>query len=467
MSDFAILIVDDEMPARFGMQRALSKDDRFTLHEAESAELALSQIEKGAIDLVLMDINMPGIGGMQALKRITEQANPPLVIMVTAYGSEKLAVEAMKQGAYHYIAKPYDVDELRHVVEQGLARLSLARENRRLIAELRSLQGLGELIGTSDQMRTVFELIHKIKDTDVTVLVTGESGTGKELVAREIHSKGNRSHGPFITMNCAAVPENLIESELFGHERGAFTGATESRAGKFELADGGVLFLDEIGDMSLNTQAKVLRAIQEREFQRLGGSKTHKVDVRLISATHKDLEKEMDLGTFRKDLYYRIKVVDISLPALRERPTDIPMLVGHFLEMFCVRHKRDVSELAPEAIKLLIHHSWPGNVRELKNVLEKAVVLSDGPVLTPGDLPPEMQGQSGLLLSGMGSIDFNLPFKSAKKRFVQAFEKEFIERKLTEYCGNITRTAESLDMHRQSLQHKLKELSIQAKEFSD
>ncbi len=467
MSEFQILIVDDEMPARFGMTRALSKEQDWVLHEAENAAGALSAIAKQSIDLVLMDVNMPGISGMEALEKINRLSDPPLVIMVTAYGSEKLAVEAIKQGAFYYIAKPYDVDELRHIVHQGLDRLQLARENTRLMAEVRSLQGLGQLLGTSDEIRRVFEMINKVKDTDVTVLITGESGTGKELVAREIHGQGGRSSGPFITMNCAAVPENLIESELFGHEKGAFTGATENRAGKFELADGGVLFLDEIGDMSLSTQAKVLRALQEKEFQRLGGSKTHKVDVRLVSATHKDLEREMEEGTFRQDLYYRIKVVDISLPPLRDRPTDIPLLVGTFIEQFAKRHDRDVNEIAPEALKLLVEHGWPGNVRELKNVLEKAIVLSDGLRLTVEDLPNDLRADGNLMLSGLGTIDFNLPFKAAKKRFVQSFEKQFIENKLREYGGNITRTAESLDMHRQSLQHKLKELSISAKEFSD
>jgi len=464
MPDARILLVDDEEPARYGMRRALESltDD---IIEAANGKEALRLVREELPDLVIMDIAMPKMDGMEALDEISRFPAPPLIIMVTAHGSEKIAVEAMKKGAYDYIAKPYEVDELRMVARNALERISLERENRRLSEELKKHEACGEIIGASDVMRKVFDRIGKVCQTDVAVLIEGESGTGKELVANEIHRRSHRVKGPFVVMNCAAVPENLIESELFGHEKGAFTGATAQRKGKFETADGGTLFLDEIGDMSFNTQAKVLRVLQEKKFERLGGEKTIEVDVRIISATNKDLAAATKEEQFREDLYYRLKVVSVFLPPLRERKGDIPLLANRLVEAFSKEHGKSIRSIDPEAMKALHLHAWPGNVRELRNVLESSVVLAGGDVLNKEDLPPEITPGGGLPLAGALGIDENLPFRDWKKLMVEFAEREFLVRRLEQNGYNISRTARALDMHRQSLQQKLRELDINVKEL--
>ena len=464
MPDARILLVDDEEPARYGMRRALETltDD---IIEAANGKEALRLVREELPDLVIMDIAMPKMDGMEALDEISRFPAPPLIIMVTAHGSEKIAVEAMKKGAYDYIAKPYEVDELRMVARNALERISLERENRRLSEELKKHEAYGEIIGASDVMRKVFDRIGKVCQTDVAVLIEGESGTGKELVANEIHRRSHRVKGPFVVMNCAAVPENLIESELFGHEKGAFTGATAQRKGKFETADGGTLFLDEIGDMSFNTQAKVLRVLQEKKFERLGGEKTIEVDVRIISATNKDLAAATKEEQFREDLYYRLKVVSVFLPPLRERKGDISLLANRLVEAFSKEHGKSIRSIDPEAMKALHLHAWPGNVRELRNVLESSVVLAGGDVLNKEDLPPEITPGGGLPLAGALGIDENLPFRDWKKLMVEFAEREFLVRRLEQNGYNISRTARALDMHRQSLQQKLRELEIDVKEL--
>jgi two-component system response regulator AtoC/two-component system nitrogen regulation response regulator NtrX len=463
IADARILLVDDEEPARYGMRRALESltDD---IIEAGDGEEALRLVEEERPDLVIMDIAMPRMDGMQALEGICKLHGRPLVVMVTAHGSEKVAVDAMKKGAYDYIAKPYEVDELRIVARNALERVSLERENRRLAAELKKRDAYGEIIGSSDVMRDVFDLIAKVCQTDVAVLIEGESGTGKELVANEIHNRSHRSGGPFVVMNCAALPENLIESELFGHEKGAFTGATAQRKGKFETADGGTLFLDEIGDMSFNTQAKVLRVLQEKKFERLGGEKTIEVDVRIISATNKDLVTATKAEQFREDLYYRLKVVSVTLPPLRERVGDIPLLADRLVGAFSKQHNKNIQTIDTEAMKELHSYGWPGNVRELRNVLESSVVLSGGDVLRKEDLPPEIvAGDVGA--TGPSGVDRSLPFREWKKRMVEVAERDYFVRRLKENDYNISRTARELEMHRQSLQQKLRELNINAKEL--
>ncbi|MEK6738302.1 MAG: sigma-54 dependent transcriptional regulator, partial [Planctomycetota bacterium] len=338
MSKPSILIVDDEKAARYGMRKILQKDN-FVITEAKDGAEALQIIKTSPPHLVFLDINMPQLDGLKTLEIINAMKNPPPVIIVTAHGSEKIAVEAMKKGAYDYIAKPYEIDELRIIVKNVFERLALQEENARLRQEIGRLGGMGELIGHSDAMKDVFDKIDKVGSTDVTVLIQGESGSGKELVAREIHKRSKRRNEPLIIMNCVAVPETLIESDLFGHEKGAFTGATEKRLGKFELADKGTIFLDEIGDMSLSTQAKLLRVLQEQKFERLGGTETLAVDVRVISATHRDLEEEIEKGRFREDLFYRIKVVNIKLPPLRSRKSDVPLLANRFVHYFSEKHQ--------------------------------------------------------------------------------------------------------------------------------
>ena len=450
----SILIVDDEKAARFGMKLALEKDG-YNVMEACDGIDAFEVIKAKSPPLIFLDINMPKINGIQVLEEINQMESPPMIVIVTAYGSEKVAVDAMKKGAYDYIAKPYEIDDLRLIAKHAFEKLALEEENTRLRSEIDRLGSRGKIVGESQVMNQVFNKIEKVGPSDVTVLVQGESGSGKELVAKEIHKISSRKNRPMITMNCAALPETLIESELFGHEKGAFTGATERRLGKFELADKGTIFLDEIGDMSPNTQAKVLRVLQEQSFERLGGTETLRVDVRLISATHKDLLKEIKEGNFREDLYYRLKVVEISLPPLRNRREDIIILAENFIQYFSDKHRKNVKSISNDAVKIFTKYSWPGNVRELQNVIESAVVMANAETLEISDFPEEISNSDI-----NRSFDYNLPFRDAKKIVVDTFERDFVSRKLAENNGNISKTAEALGMHRQSLQQKIKDLNM-------
>ncbi|RJP18967.1 MAG: sigma-54-dependent Fis family transcriptional regulator [Candidatus Abyssobacteria bacterium SURF_5] len=465
-SESKILLVDDEKSARYGMRRALASFASRILEAGNGVE-AMEIAQKENPDLVIMDVAMPEMDGLEALQRLRQLQRAPVVIIVTAHGSEKIAVEAMKKGAYDYIAKPYEVDELRLTARRALEKISLECENRRLAEELKRHESYGEIIGASKPMQEVFDRIGKVCQTDAAVLIEGESGTGKELVAREIHRRSHRSDGPFIIMNCAALPENLIESELFGHEKGAFTGATAQRRGKFEVAHGGTLFLDEIGDMSVNTQAKVLRVLQEQKFERLGGEKTISVDVRIISATNKDLASATRDGVFREDLYYRLKVISICLPTLRERTDDIAALADHFVKMYSVKHKKMILSLDSEAIRDLLAYHWPGNVRELRNSIESAVVLTNSEIIRRDDLPPEIRRQPGDDFSRALLLDTDLPFREWKKKMVESAERRYFLRKLEENDRNISRTARAIDMLRQSLQQKLRELNIDVRELQD
>jgi len=454
----SILIVDDEKAARYGMKKILQKDN-YTVYEAKDGADALQIIKTQHPELIFLDINIPQLDGMKILEMISAIKNPPLVVIVTAYGSEKIAVEAMKKGAYDYIAKPYEIDELRIIAKNASERLALQEENARLRLEIGRLGGMGEIIGQSEAIKDVFDRIEKVGTTDVTVLIQGESGSGKELVAREIHKRSKRKNEPLIIMNCAAVPETLIESELFGHEKGAFTGATERRLGKFELANKGTIFLDEIGDMSLSTQSKLLRVLQEQKFERLGGAETLTVDVRIISATHRDLEEEIEEGRFREDLYYRIKVVNINIPSLRHRKEDIPLLANRFIQHFSEKHQKRLLSISNEAMKYLVSYNWPGNVRQLKNFIESAVVLANSEIINTSDLPEELKHPENNTVT-LKNLDYNLSFRDAKKILIENFERDFITKKLEECGGNVSRAAESLDMHRQNLQQKIRELRI-------
>ena len=458
MEKALLLIVDDEAGSRYGIRKALSQF-RFTIQEASDGKEALEKIHQLGPDLVILDVNLPEMDGLAVLSQVHRENSIPLVIVITAYGSEKIAVEAMKKGAYDYVAKPYDIDELRLVVSRALESLHLKHENVQLKKELERRSGFGPILGQTVAMRKVFDLMEKVSQSDITVLIHGESGTGKELVAREIHRRSSRHNKPFITMNCAALPENLIESELFGHERGAFTGAVRQRKGKFELAHEGTIFLDEIGDMSLNTQSKILRILQERKFERLGGDETHEVDVRILSATHKDLMVEIQSGNFRADLYYRLKVIDIEIPPLRDRKEDIPLLVEHYQRLFSEKHTKKVEGVEPDGMKLMMRYHWPGNVRQLVNMLERAVVLASGSVLRKEDLPNEIELPSGFSDSFLDDL-MHLPFKQAKEKIVTRFMKEYLTRKLNENEGNISHTAAELGIRRQSLQTMLRRLGI-------
>jgi len=460
------MIVDDEEAARYGMRRALTTLG-YSITEAGSAEAARALLKQYDPDLLLLDVNLPGLSGLDFLRELkSANGNGPLVIIVTAHGSERMAVEAVKAGAHDYLSKPFEVDDLRLVVKNAAETLQLRRENyslRRRIEVERTQRGA--LIGNSEAMQRVRSMIEKVAETDATVLVRGESGTGKELVARELHERnGVRRNGSFVAVNCAALPSELIESELFGHEKGAFTGAAARREGKFEQADGGTLFLDEIGDMSSNVQAKLLRALEERRIERLGGNESIPVDVRIVSATHRPLEQEITNGNFRADLFYRLRVVTVDIPALRERREDIPLLAETFVRTAAERYDLPERGLSQGTLKRLFEYNWPGNVRELRNTIDRAVIMAEGDEITPRDLPDEITAGmpvSTIIEGGREENDgLRVPFTADFREDRREFERRYISRCLEHTHGNVTRAAEILDMHRQSLQHKLRQLGL-------
>lgn len=458
-----ILIVDDEEVARYGMRKAL--DVRGRVFEAANLTAARKICQEEQPAVVLLDLNLGSENGFDLLGDLGARDDPPQVVVITAHGNEKIAVEAMKEGAFDYLAKPFDLDELRLIVRNALRQIELREENRDLREKLAAASSYGEIIGSGEEMSRLFGLMEQIADTDVTVLIVGESGTGKELVARELHCRSPRSQGPLITVNCAAIPENLIESELFGSEKGAFTGATQRRAGKFEQARGGTLFLDEIGEMALETQAKILRALEERVVQRVGGNDSIAVDVRIISATHADLRELVKQGQFREDLYYRLEVVRLEVPPLRRRREDVPALVSYFLKLFARKHDRAVPELAEGILARLAGYPFPGNVRELRNMMERLVVLNTTGVIGEHDLPDEVRfyvPSAGVSTSGLSFEPFlELDFRTAREEF----EKKYLLWKLREHDNNITHTADSIGIHRQSLQQKIRDLGL--REFLD
>jgi DNA-binding NtrC family response regulator len=459
-----LLIVDDEEAARYGIRRALETFG-CEITEADSAETARAFLGDAKVDLLLLDVNLPGISGLEFLKELQSgnQAEMPLVVIITAHGSERLAVQAVKSGAYDYISKPFELDDLRLVVKNAFENIKLRRENlslRRRI-EIETSQR-GALLGNSEAMQSVRAMIEKVADTDATVLVRGESGTGKELVARELHERSTtRSSGAFVAVNCAALPTELIESELFGHEKGAFTGAAARRKGKFEQANGGTLFLDEIGDMSANVQAKLLRALEERRIERLGGDESIPVDVRIISATHRALEEEILEGNFRADLFYRLRVVTIDIAPLRERREDIPVLATAFAQQSAERHGLPQRPIRREALRRLMEYDWPGNVRELRNAIERAAIMSEGDELNAIDITDEPTKKTSVTaIDSPVNGDLSVPYTSDFRDDRREFERRYIARCLEESGGNVTRAASVLGMHRQSLQHKLRELGL-------
>jgi DNA-binding NtrC family response regulator len=465
-SSLRLLIIDDEEAARYGMLRAL-KGFGYEIDEAGSVEEARTLMKERQPDLLLLDVNLPGASGLEFLNELKEaNGDAPLVILITAHGSERMAVEAIKAGAHDYLSKPFELDDLRLAVKNAVETVQLRRENRSLRRRI-EIEGTarGALIGSSEAMRRVRAMIEKVAETDATVLVRGESGTGKELVAREIHERSSsRRSGAFVAVNCAALPSELIESELFGHEKGAFTGAAARRRGKFEQADGGTLFLDEIGDMSANVQAKLLRALEERRIERLGGNESIPVDVRIVSATHRPLELEITNGNFRADLFYRLRVVTIDIAPLRERHEDIPVLAESFARQSAERYNLPVRPIGQSALRRLIDYDWPGNVRELRNTIERASIMAEGDELTARDLPEEIQktqpsnghARSEIADDGSLAVPFTADFREDRREF----ERRYIARCLEDSGGNVTRAAAILGMHRQSLQHKLRELGL-------
>jgi DNA-binding NtrC family response regulator len=411
-------------------------------------------------DVVLLDILMPDEDGISLLRALRAAGHEEPVLVVSALDTAKHAIEALHVGAADYIVKGFDIEELRKRVANLMKLVELDEENERLRHLLVNEGQFGRMLGASAAMRRVFEMAERVAPTDATVLILGESGTGKDLLAQEIHERSPRSEKPFIAVNCAALPENLIESELFGYERGAFTGAAQQKKGKFELASGGTLFLDEIGDMNPVTQAKVLRSLENRTIERLGGSQSIAVDVRVISATHRDLPAEIAAQKFREDLYYRLRVVTIELPPLRAHKEDIPSLAETFLAQLAARHGRR-ARLDPAALELLTRYSWPGNVRELKNALERSLVLASDEAIGPAQLPEEIRSgvplTAGAQTSGSDDLLAEADFREAKRKF----EVAYLKQKLEEHRWNVSRTAAAVGLHRQSLQEKLRELGIQ------
>jgi DNA-binding NtrC family response regulator len=448
-----IFVVDDEQNQRDLLQGFLQKKG-YSVQSAESGEQALSWLKDHICEVILTDHKMPGMDGTALLKEIKTRYPESRVVLITAYGTVEKAVEAMKLGAYDYLTKPIDLEELQIILERIESGILLTRENRQLREALKEKFSFEGLLTQSPKMEEVLSLVARVAPTLSTVLIRGESGTGKELIAKIIHYHSPRSAGPMITINCAAIPENLLESELFGHEKGAFTGALYQHHGKFEQAHGGTLFLDEIGDLSPALQAKILRAIQEKTFERVGGQKTLQVDVRVISATHQDLEASIQEGRFRQDLYFRLNVVSLFLPPLRGRREDIPLLVDYFLKKFGRENNKEGLEVSKEARELLLRYSYPGNVRELENLLERAVVLCRGPLITSRDLPFHLKEGVGEPTDGLSSSHLSLPEQ------LEGLEKHLILEALKEMGGIQTRAAEKLGISERVLRYKLQKYKL-------
>jgi len=453
----SILVVDDEPSMREFLEILLRKEG----HEvalASDAQGALVRAGTGDLDLVITDLRLGRDSGLDVLRGVKEQSPATEVVMVTAFATTENAIQAMKLGAYDYVLKPFKVDELRLVVEKALERRALVAENR----VLRRSVGpkVHELIGRSSTIAEVREMIEKVAPARTTILVTGESGTGKEVVARAIHLRGARRGQPFVAINCAAIPEGLIESELFGHEKGAFTGASEAKPGLFEVAGSGTLFLDEVGDLPHAVQVKLLRALQERRIRRVGGSRDVPVAARIVAATNRDLSTEVQAGRFREDLYYRLNVIQLRIPPLRERREDLPLFLAHFLERFAAELGRPRARLSPEAEEILLAHDWPGNVRELANVVERAVTLSTGEVLEPGVLPPNLRGRvAAVAVTGAATLpDSGMDLQS----HLDAIERALLEQALARTGGVKTEAARLLSLTFRSLRYRLAKYGIGA-----
>jgi len=450
MSDRAnILVIDDEESMRDSCRQTLSRDGN-NVEVAEDGARGLAMLQSKSFDVIILDLKMPGLSGMEVLKKIKEYDHEVLVIVITGYATVESAVEAMKSGAYDFIPKPFTPEGLRAIVKRALDRRELALENVLLRSELQKSFGPEVIIGQSKTMKKVEELVRKVGPTDTTVLISGESGTGKELVARAIHRHSSRKDTPFVAVDCGSLVENLFESELFGHVKGSFTGATATKYGRFELANGGTLFFDEIGNISTNIQTKLLRVLQEREITKVGSSQVIKVDVRIVAATNKDLQKAVVAGTFREDLFYRLSVVPITLPALRERRDDIPLLAEYFLKKYNQKRKKNVKAISDRAMKALVEYDWPGNVRELENAIERAVVLAENDIIKPSDL----------LYYGLSVEAPSRPDAGKAQRLID-IEKEHIAKTLKMFNGHRGKTADWLGIDRKTLRSKLKKYGVE------
>ena len=453
-----ILVVDDEESIRTSLAGILEDEGYNTLFAVDGIE-ALSAVQQEMPGLVLLDIWMPRMDGMKTLQKLKELYPALTVVMMSGHGTIETAVRSTKLGAYDFIEKPLSLEKVLVTVKNAIGMGRLVEEN----DSLRSIVLKDhEMVGAAPSMNQLRDHILMVAPTNASVLIAGENGTGKELVARSIHFHSLRRDKPFIEINCAAIPEELIESELFGHERGAFTGAVAQKKGKFDLADGGTIFLDEIVDMSLKTQAKVLRILQERKFERVGGTRTVEVDVRVVAATNKVLEYEIKAGNFREDLFYRLNVVPFMVPSLRERTDDIPLLIEHFLDTFCKREGRERKLFVPEAVELMKHYDWPGNVRELKNIIERLVIMTPGRTITVNQIPDYIGAGDTSREPGGAKTGGALELSSLREAR-EEFEKEFIIQKLEEHDWNISKTAEAIELERSNLHRKIKSYGIDLK----
>lgn len=444
-----ILLIDDDDSLRRVMEYGLVEAG-YRVHAAKSGEDGMALFEKEAPAVVLTDITMPGMSGMDVLKKVRGHDPGIPVILITAYGTIESAVSAMKEGAFDYITKPVSRDELRLTIEKALTMQRLVRENRELRAEIKDRYNFGNIIGTSGKMRALLELAGRVSQSDATVLITGESGTGKELLARGIHHNSRRADGPFVAVNCAAIPETLIESELFGHMKGSFTNAVRDKEGRFEQADGGTIFLDEIAELRTDLQAKLLRVLQQREVDRIGGTEPIPVNVRVIAATNRNIERSVNEGSFREDLYYRLSVITLHMPPLRERKEDIPLLAAHFLRKFDPTGRVGIEQ---EAMDMLTSYGWPGNVRELENVIERASVLRRGDTITASELPEKLTKKR----HGVDGIILNLPEEGLS---LEGLEKELIIKALEKFNGNQTRAADYLGISRPTLIYRMEKYGL-------
>ena len=440
-----ILIVDDEKNTREGLARALKR--QYRVFVAESAETALSVLSEETVDLMLSDIRMPGEDGLSLLKTVRQRYPSVLCILLTAYGSIETSVEAMKSGAYDFLTKPVNLDQLDIKLDQALKTRKLESENRELRKRLDDRYGFENIIGTSEPMQALFDTIRQVSPTQANVLIQGASGTGKELVARAIHRLSTRSDGPFVAVHCAALSATLLESELFGHEKGAFTGAIAQSKGRFELANGGTLFLDEISEIDLSIQVKLLRVLETRTFERVGGEKTLSTDIRVVAATNRNLKEYVEAGKFREDLYYRLNIVDIRLPPLSERKSDIPLLCAHFIKDFSQKNNREITGIEPAAMALLQAYPWPGNVRELRNIIERMIVLSHGSLLTVMDVPANIRDDAQKAAEAAGEPNRTESLAQTEKRKILSA--------LEAAGGNRSRAAVALGISRRTLHRKL------------
>ena len=458
-----ILVVDDELDMLQLLQRSLEKDIDCRVEVASSGEMALDQLDRHAVDLLVTDIRMSGISGFELLQQV-RLAYPNLtIVMMTGFGDIEVAVEAMKQGAYDFITKPFDHDALVLRLEKALERSSLVKENLRLQRECLDNSGFGDLVGKSPAMQKVFDTLQMVAQTEMTVLITGESGTGKELAARAVHSLSPRSTGPFVTVNCPTLPESILESELFGYRKGAFTHATQNKIGLFQEANGGSIFLDEIGDISLVIQTKLLRVLQEKEIKPLGDTKTIKVDTRIIASTNKDLAMKIESGDFREDVYYRLNVLPVEMPPLRERVEDIPLIANFLVEKHCAEIHKPLKQIAAPLMDQLMKHEWVGNIRELENTILRGILFAAGDEIRPGDIDlPKLSVRS---VPDLDVDPTHSSYKDAKERVLCAFNHRYIGNILKLYKGNVTQAADKCGMKRQALQQIIRRYQIKTNDY--